>query len=66
MPSPMKSPKALPPKSFLIPQNKSESVEEFLKGLELDKYWPLFRDEEVDFVTLLTFNDLNLKEIGIG
>lgn len=40
-------------------------VENLLNSLGLEKYWPIFRDEEVDFETLLTFNDENLKDIGI-
>lgn len=47
------------------PDKRKQTVEGFLKELELEKYWPIFRDEEVDFETLLTFDDTNLKEIGI-
>lgn len=40
-------------------------VEKFLKMLGLERYWPIFRDEEVDFETLLTLTEENLKEVGI-
>ncbi|KAK6640390.1 hypothetical protein RUM44_012083 [Polyplax serrata] len=48
------------------PQQKpGNSVEEFLKNLSLEKYWPMFRDEEVDYETLMTLNEENLRELGI-
>lgn len=53
-------------KQFWSPQLKHQNkVEKFLKMLGLEKYWPIFRDEEVDFETLLTLNEENLKELGI-
>lgn len=54
------------PKIFCSPQLKAHNdVQQFLKTLGLEKYWPIFRDEEVDFETLLTLNEENLKELGI-
>lgn len=44
---------------------QTNDVEMFLKLLGLEKYWPIFKDEEVDFETLLTLGDHNLKELGI-
>lgn len=43
----------------------SPVISEFLQDLNLDKYVPIFVEEEVDFDTLLTLNDDDLKEIGI-
>ncbi|KAL0267578.1 UNVERIFIED_CONTAM: hypothetical protein PYX00_009809 [Menopon gallinae] len=48
-----------------VPSTAQYDVETLLSSLGLEKYWPIFRDEEVDFETLLTFNEDNLKDIGI-
>lgn len=45
--------------------NDHFSVLNFLTDLGLEKYWPVFRDEEVDFETFVTFGEDNLREIGI-
>ena len=45
---------------------KSElSVEEFLQKIELSKYIDIFKEEEVTMDILKTFNDDDLKNIGI-
>ena len=47
-------------------KTKSElSIEEFLQNIELSKYIEIFKEEEVTMDILLTFNDDDLKNIGI-
>ena len=41
------------------------TVSEFLQDLNLAKYLSIFEEQEVDFETLLTLSDADLKEIGI-
>lgn len=41
-------------------------VSEFLEDLKLTKYLSIFEEQEVDFETLLTLSDADLKEIGIS
>lgn len=50
---------------ILTPKNDQNNVLDFLVDLRLEKYWPIFRKEEIDFDTLLTFDEENLKDIGI-
>lgn len=71
--SPLKNSKSSTLANLASPQNKSfnvnkeeNDVETFLKTLGLEKYWPIFKEEEVDFETMLTLGDHNLKELGIS
>lgn len=41
-------------------------ISDFLQDLKLEKYLQVFVEQEVDFETLLTLNDADLKEIGIN
>jgi hypothetical protein len=41
-------------------------VSEFLQDLKLTKYLSILEEQEVDFETLLTLTDADLKEIGIS
>lgn len=53
-------------KKFWSPQVKTfNDVQQFLIAIGLEKYWQIFKDEEVDFETLLTLNENNLKDLGI-
>ncbi|XP_032234371.2 ankyrin repeat and SAM domain-containing protein 3 [Nematostella vectensis] len=40
-------------------------VSSFLQDLKLAKYIPIFEEQEIDFETLLTLTDADLKEIGV-
>eukprot|EP00054_Salpingoeca_dolichothecata_P014030 m.78664 g.78664 ORF g.78664 m.78664 type:complete len:615 (+) comp20781_c0_seq3:138-1982(+) len=42
-----------------------QALQEFLKGLNLAKYIPVFEREEIDLATLLTMDEADLKDIGI-
>lgn len=48
-----------------IPSTKP-TVANFLKELKLTKYIPTFEEQDVDFSTLLTLTDSDLKEVGIS
>ena len=41
------------------------SLASFLEGLKLDKYIPVFEQQNIDFETFLSLNDVELKEVGI-
>lgn len=40
-------------------------IADFLQDIKLDKFLQVFIEQEVDFETLLTLNDADLKEIGV-
>ena len=48
-----------------IPSTKP-TVANFLQELKLTKYIPIFEEQDVDFGTLLTLTDSDLKEVGIS
>eukprot|EP00051_Salpingoeca_urceolata_P022485 m.368471 g.368471 ORF g.368471 m.368471 type:complete len:528 (+) comp19977_c1_seq19:57-1640(+) len=51
--------------SPILLADTGNELEEFLMVLGLEKYLPLFRKEEVDFSTLVTMTEADLKAIGL-
>ena len=42
-----------------------EKLAALLRQLDLEKYLEVFQQQEIDFESFLTFNDEDLKRIGI-
>ena len=63
--SPRSSPRSMSPSVLFPPAESEVEISEFLQAIDMTKYLEIFEREEIDFTTLLTMGDSDLKSIGI-
>ena len=52
-------------KHITTTHDTTPTLQQLLQQLGLNKYYPIFQEQDVDIAIFLTLNDNDLKEIGI-